>query len=83
MTVIASLNAEIQMYETNHKRLQDQYQLLQDEHQALQLTATTLDEKLRKTQVIFVHSSNYLDFFSFLNYEKYLLDRVVWFSNQF
>lgn len=52
-TLIASLNAEIHMYETNHKRLQDQYQLLQDEHQALQLTTSKLEEKLRKTQVSF------------------------------
>ncbi|KAK7603069.1 hypothetical protein V9T40_003068 [Parthenolecanium corni] len=50
ITLIASLKAEIQMYETNHQRLQDQYQLLQDEHQALQLTASKLEEKLRKTQ---------------------------------
>lgn len=54
ITLIASLKAEIQMYETNHQRLQDQYQLLQDEHQALQLTASKLEEKLRKTQVILI-----------------------------
>ncbi len=51
MSVIASLNAEIKMYQANHKQLEDLYQLLKDEHQALHLTSTKLEEKLRKTQV--------------------------------
>lgn len=51
MSVIASLNAEIKMYQANHKQLEDLYQLLKDEYQALQLTSTKLEEKLRKTQV--------------------------------
>lgn len=51
MSVIASLNAEIKMYQANHKQLEDLYQLLKDEHQALHLASTKLEEKLRKTQV--------------------------------
>lgn len=59
MAVIASLNAEIKMYQANHKQLEDLYQLLKDEHQALQLTSNKLEEKLRKTQVATVLCISY------------------------
>ncbi|CAB3250708.1 unnamed protein product [Arctia plantaginis] len=50
--VIASLRAEIQMYETNMVELQGLNQVLRDEHQALQIAFASIEEKLRKAQVI-------------------------------
>lgn len=49
--LIASLRAEIQMYETNMSELQDLNQVLRDEHQALQIAFASIEEKLRKAQV--------------------------------
>lgn len=49
--VIASLRAEIQMYETNMSELQGLNQVLRDEHQALQIAFAAIEEKLRKAQV--------------------------------
>lgn len=48
--VIASLRAEIQMYETNMTELQGLNQVLRDEHQALQIAFASIEEKLRKAQ---------------------------------
>lgn len=48
--VIASLRAEIQMYETNMTELQGLNQVLRDEHQALQIAFAAIEEKLRKAQ---------------------------------
>lgn len=48
--LIASLRAEIQMYETNMSELQDLNQVLRDEHQALQIAFASIEEKLRKAQ---------------------------------
>lgn len=48
--LIASLRAEIQMYEGNMQELQGLNQMLRDEHQALQIAFAALEEKLRKEQ---------------------------------
>ncbi|KAG6441351.1 hypothetical protein O3G_MSEX001781 [Manduca sexta] len=48
--LIASLRAEIQMYETNMTELQGLNQVLRDEHQALQIAFAAIEEKLRKAQ---------------------------------
>ncbi|CAH2040520.1 unnamed protein product, partial [Iphiclides podalirius] len=48
--LIASLRAEIQMYETNMVELQGLNQMLRDEHQALQIAFAAIEEKLRKAQ---------------------------------
>ncbi|KAL4711389.1 hypothetical protein ACJJTC_016143 [Scirpophaga incertulas] len=48
--LIASLRAEIQMYETNMTELQSLNQMLRDEHQALQIAFAAIEEKLRRTQ---------------------------------
>ncbi|XP_072929193.1 autophagy-related protein 16-1 isoform X2 [Epargyreus clarus] len=48
--VIASLRAEIQMYETNMTELQGLNQMLRDEHQALQIAFAAIEDKLRKAQ---------------------------------
>ncbi|KAJ8719016.1 hypothetical protein PYW07_016572 [Mythimna separata] len=48
--VIASLRAEIQMYETNMTELQGLNQVLRDEHQALQIAFAAIEDKLRKAQ---------------------------------
>lgn len=48
--LIASLRAEIQMYETNMSELQGLNQVLRDEHQALQIAFASIEEKLRKAQ---------------------------------
>ncbi|XP_063827416.1 autophagy-related protein 16-1 isoform X2 [Ostrinia nubilalis] len=48
--LIASLRAEIQMYETNMTELQGLNQVLRDEHQALQMAFAAIEEKLRKAQ---------------------------------
>lgn len=50
--LIASLRAEIQMYETNMTELQGLNQVLRDEHQALQIAFAAIEDKLRKAQVI-------------------------------
>ena len=49
--MIASLRAEIQMYETNMVELQGLNQMLRDEHQALQIAFAAIEDKLRKAQV--------------------------------
>ncbi|XP_060802098.1 autophagy-related protein 16-1 isoform X4 [Amyelois transitella] len=48
--LIASLRAEIQMYENNMNELQGLNQVLRDEHQALQIAFASIEEKLRKAQ---------------------------------
>ncbi|XP_052748730.1 autophagy-related protein 16-1 isoform X1 [Galleria mellonella] len=48
--VIASLRAEIQMYENNMAELQGLNQVLRDEHQALQIAFAAIEDKLRKAQ---------------------------------
>ncbi|XP_047531600.1 autophagy-related protein 16-1 isoform X1 [Vanessa atalanta] len=48
--LIASLRAEIQMYETNMAELQGLNQVLRDEHQALQIAFAAIEDKLRKSQ---------------------------------
>ncbi|CAG9579784.1 unnamed protein product [Danaus chrysippus] len=50
MALIASLRAEIQMYDTNMNELQGLNQMLRDEHQALQIAFASIEEKLRKAQ---------------------------------
>ncbi|KAI5632639.1 autophagy protein 16 (ATG16) domain-containing protein [Phthorimaea operculella] len=50
MALIASLRAEIQMYENNMTELQGLNQVLRDEHQALQIAFAAIEEKLRKAQ---------------------------------
>lgn len=50
--MIASLRAEIQMYESNMFELQGLNQVIRDEHQALQIAFAALEEKLRNSQVI-------------------------------
>lgn len=52
MTINNSLRAEIKMYETSNKELENLNQMLRDEHQALHLAFTALEEKLKKAQVI-------------------------------
>lgn len=49
---IASLQAEISLFERNNKELKLLNDALRDEHQALQLAFSSLEEKLRKAQVI-------------------------------
>lgn len=51
--LVASLRAEIALYQKNNSELKQLNQVLKDEHQALQLAFTKLEEKLRKSQVIF------------------------------
>ncbi|KAL0832082.1 hypothetical protein ABMA28_001568 [Loxostege sticticalis] len=48
--LIASLRAEINLYETNMTELQGLNQVLRDEHQALQMAFAAIEEKLRKAQ---------------------------------
>ncbi|CAF4829987.1 unnamed protein product [Pieris macdunnoughi] len=48
--LIASLRAEIQMYENNMTELQGLNQVLRDEHQALQIAFAAIEDKLRKAQ---------------------------------
>lgn len=52
--LIASLRAEIQMYENNMTELQGLNQVLRDEHQALQIAFAAIEDKLRKAQVILI-----------------------------
>ncbi|VVC36742.1 Six-bladed beta-propeller, TolB-like,WD40-repeat-containing domain,WD40 repeat, conserved site,WD40/YVTN [Cinara cedri] len=47
---VASLRAEISLYQKNNSELKQLNQILKDEHQALQLAFTKLEEKLRKSQ---------------------------------
>jgi len=50
--IVASLRAEISLYQKNNSELKQLNQVLKDEHQALQLAFTKLEEKLRTLQVI-------------------------------
>jgi len=52
MKLVASLRAEISLYQKNNSELKQLNQVLKDEHQALQLAFTKLEEKLRAFQVI-------------------------------
>lgn len=56
--LIASLRAEIALYQKNNSELKQLNQVLKDEHQALQLAFTKLEEKLRKSQVICFYCIN-------------------------
>ncbi|KAK4880971.1 hypothetical protein RN001_004290 [Aquatica leii] len=47
---VTSLRAEIRMYESSIKELQNLNQTIRDEHQALQLAFASLEDKLRKIQ---------------------------------
>jgi len=49
--IVASLRAEISLYQKNNSELKQLNQVLKDEHQALQLAFTKLEEKLRGFQV--------------------------------
>jgi len=49
--LVASLRAEISLYQKNNSELKQLNQVLKDEHQALQLAFTKLEEKLRTLQV--------------------------------
>lgn len=53
LKLVSSLRAEISLYQKNNSELQQLNQVLKDEHQALQLAFTKLEEKLRKSQVIY------------------------------
>ncbi|XP_013173880.1 PREDICTED: autophagy-related protein 16-1 isoform X4 [Papilio xuthus] len=48
--LIASLRAEIQLYETNMSELQGLNQVIRDEYQALQIALSSVEDKLRKAQ---------------------------------
>lgn len=48
---IASLKAEVSLYEKSNKELKYLNDTLRDEHTALQLAFTALEDKLRKVQV--------------------------------
>lgn len=61
--LIASLRAEIDMYQKSNTELQNLNQVLKDEHQALQLAFTHIEAKLRKEQVIITKLSS----FDFIN----------------
>lgn len=74
MSVIASLNAEIRMHQANHKELESMNQVLKDEYQALQLAFTKLEEKLRKSQVVYV-----MCIFSSLLHQLFLLRNPYFF----
>lgn len=52
LKLVASLRAEISLYQKNNSELKQLNQVLKDEHQALQLAFTKLEEKLRGFQVI-------------------------------
>lgn len=52
LKLVASLRAEISLYQKNNSELKQLNQVLKDEHQALQLAFTKLEEKLRAFQVI-------------------------------
>lgn len=56
--LIASLRAEINLYETNMTELQGLNQVLRDEHQALQMAFAAIEEKLRKAQVSTINLFN-------------------------
>lgn len=72
--LVASLRAEISLYQKNNSELKQLNQVLKDEHQALQLAFTKLEEKLRKSQVIlfvivviiFNYKKNYYTFLKLL-----------------
>jgi len=54
--LVASLRAEISLYQKNNSELKQLNQVLKDEHQALQLAFTKLEEKLRGFQVNFYYN---------------------------
>lgn len=66
--IVVSLRAEISLYQKNNSELKQLNQILKDEHQALQLAFTKLEEKLRKSQVIFI-------IIVILNYSRIILMR--------
>ena len=45
------------MYETSMNELKGLNQMLRDEHQALQIAFASIEEKLRKAQVLFILST--------------------------
>lgn len=61
--LIASLRAEIDMYQKSNTELKNLNQVLKDEHQALQLAFTHIEAKLRKEQVIITKLTS----FDFMN----------------
>lgn len=54
----ANLRLEISKCLGREKDLEGINQMLKDEHQALQLAFASLEEKLRKTQVCYIHFLN-------------------------
>lgn len=59
LKLVASLRAEISLYQKNNSELKQINQVIKDEHQALQLAFTKLEETLRKCQVILFIKFNY------------------------
>ena len=55
LEINTGLRSEIQRYITKEKELENVNQMLRDEHQALQLAFASLEDKLRKAQVIHFH----------------------------
>lgn len=53
--LVASLRAEIALYQKNNSELKQLNQVLKDEYQALQLAFTKHEERLRKCQVTLLH----------------------------
>lgn len=69
MEVNANLRVEITKCAGREKELEGTNQMLKDEHQALQLAFASLEEKLRKTQVLNIWS---LLFFLYNFYKIYV-----------
>lgn len=69
MEVNANLRVEITKCAGREKELEGINQMLKDEHQALQLAFASLEEKLRKTQVLNIWS---LLFFLYNFYKIYV-----------
>lgn len=61
------LRAEIARYQTKQRELDEASQTLKDEHQALQLAFASLEDKLRKTQVIECKNKRTCNKFSYCN----------------
>jgi len=70
------LKVEIQMYEKNNKRLDTLNSVLKDEHQALQLAFSSLEEKLRKTQVIYLDI--YYEYLTLLAFCLFFYPEYYW-----
>lgn len=69
----SSLKAEVQMYKSSLKELESLNQIIRDEYNANQLALTALEEKLRKTQVLFFWMIVLLSFLIFGVFYLFLL----------